>query len=421
MAVRIPDTLVGLLVPIDAVRPDPSNVMQHPPSQIDALAASLVAFGFDQPILARRNGLIIAGHGRLLAARQVGMTHVPVVYTDLDGVDAARRMIGDNRLAALAEPDTETLAELLRQLQAEDALGGTGYDDAAVDALLKEVGGATPPADDPGPQVDRAAELQAKWGTALGQVWALGEHRLVCGDCTDPAVVESVMQGERAALTFTSPPYNAGASAQLSGNTSIGDNLYRDEYDDDKTQGEYLSLLSAFTSIALSVSEYVFVNLQILAGNKRAFADYLFAHRAQLADIAIWDKSHAAPQLAQRVMDSRFEFVIVFSHGGTRAIGTRDFRGMVHNVYVGSPQRHNEYASSHAATFPLDLPEHFVSTFCNPGEVVIDSFAGTGTTLIACERLGRKCRAVELSPGYVAVTLQRWADMTGQTPRLLES
>ena len=141
MPVRIPDTLDALLVPIDAVRPDPSNVMQHPPSQIDALAASLVAFGFDQPILARRNGLIIAGHGRLLAARQVGMTHVPVVYTDLDGVDATRRMIGDNRLAALAEPHAETLAELLRQLQAEDALGGTGYDDVAVEALLAEVGG----------------------------------------------------------------------------------------------------------------------------------------------------------------------------------------------------------------------------------------------------------------------------------------
>ena len=143
MSIVIPDTLDALLVPINSVRPDPSNVMQHPPSQIDALAASLVAFGFDQPILARRNGLIIAGHGRLLAARQVGMTHVPVVYTDLDGVDAARRMVGDNRLAALAEPDTEALAELLRQLQAEDALGGTGYDDAAVDALLQSLTAAS--------------------------------------------------------------------------------------------------------------------------------------------------------------------------------------------------------------------------------------------------------------------------------------
>lgn len=140
MTVHIPDALVPLLVPIGDVRPDPANYNQHPTTQVGQIAASLVAFGFDQPILARRNGLIIAGHGRLLAARQVGMTHVPVVYTDLDGIDAARRMIGDNRLAALAEPDAGALAELLRQLQAEDALGGTGYDDTAVDALLATVG-----------------------------------------------------------------------------------------------------------------------------------------------------------------------------------------------------------------------------------------------------------------------------------------
>ena len=143
MTVRIPDTLDALLVPIDAVRPDPANYNQHSTAQVEQIAASLVAFGFDQPILARRNGLIIAGHGRLLAARQVGMTHVPVVYTDLDGIDAARRMIGDNRLAALAEPDAGALAELLRQLQAEDALGGTGYDDAAVDALLQSLTAAS--------------------------------------------------------------------------------------------------------------------------------------------------------------------------------------------------------------------------------------------------------------------------------------
>ena len=140
MSIVIPDTLDALLVPINSVRPDPANYNQHSAAQVEQIAASLVAFGFDQPILARRNGLIIAGHGRLLAARQVGMTQVPVVYTDLDGIDATRRMIGDNRLAALAEPHAETLAELLRQLQAEDALGGTGYDDVAVEALLATVG-----------------------------------------------------------------------------------------------------------------------------------------------------------------------------------------------------------------------------------------------------------------------------------------
>ena len=119
-------------------------------------------------------------------------------------------------------------------------------------------------------------------------------------------------------------------------------------------------------------------------------------------------------------MDSRFEFVLIYSHKANRAIGTREFRGMVHNVYTGNPQRNNKYASSHAATFPVDFPEHFINTFTNDGELVYEPFIGTGTTLIACERLHRKCRACEISPGYVAVAIQRWVDVTGGEPILLQ-
>jgi DNA modification methylase len=116
-------------------------------------------------------------------------------------------------------------------------------------------------------------------------------------------------------------------------------------------------------------------------------------------------------------MNSRFEFVFIFGEqGSNRAIGTHEFRGNVDNVYSGNPQRQNEFSAVHAATFPVDFPEYFIDNFTNRSEVVLDPFNGTGTTLIACERLGRKCRAVEISPGYVAVALQRWADMTGQTP-----
>ncbi|HND49833.1 MAG TPA: hypothetical protein PLL95_14805, partial [Anaerolineales bacterium] len=134
------------------------------------------------------------------------------------------------------------------------------------------------------PQIDRAAELAEKWHTATGQLWKLGEHRLLIGDCTVRENVERLMGGERAQMCFTSPPYNAGVSAQLSGNTSIKDNLYRDEYDDNKTAGEWLSLVSSATATAISVSEYVFVNVQMLAGNKRSLTKYLDAFCDNLAD-----------------------------------------------------------------------------------------------------------------------------------------
>jgi DNA modification methylase len=326
--------------------------------------------------------------------------------------------LADNRLAELGGGwDLDMLAAEMDALgEVEIDVGELGFDESFLSLMeLPETDNAV----DAEAQIDKAEELRVKWGVETGQLWQLGEHRLICGDCTDRAVVERVMQNERAAITFTSPPYNAGVSAKLSGNTSIDDNLYKNEYNDNKPQIEYLELLQNFTSQSLLASEYVFVNIQFLSGNKRAFVDYLNVFRDQLADIAIWDKVHAAPAAAQRVMDSRFEFVLIFSEKANRAIGTREFRGMVHNVYTGNPQRHNDYAGSHAATFPVDFPEHFINTFTNDNELIFEPFCGTGTTLIACERLGRKCRAVEISPAYCAVAIQRWVDVTGKEPVLI--
>ena len=259
------------------------------------------------------------------------------------------------------------------------------------------------------PQIDRAAELNEKWQVVTGDLWQIGGHRLLCGDSTKREDVERVMGGEKADMCFTSPPYNAGISAQLSGNTSIDDNLYRDEYDDNKTQTDYFDLLVGFTNNALEYSKYVFVNIQVLSGNKKAFIDYWSNFSDKFCDVAIWDKCHAAPALAQRVMDSRFEFALVFGGNGSRAIGTRDFRDMVHNVYSGNPQRHNDNASVHAATFPIDFPGYFINNFTNKDEIVLDPFLGTGTTMVACENLHRKCRGIEISPNYCAVILERMA------------
>lgn len=244
------------------------------------------------------------------------------------------------------------------------------------------------------------------------------KHLLIIGDCTDKATVERLMQGKRAAIAFTSPPYNAGESPTetAQGKTS----KYADDSDDKDDIG-YLSLLSEFTLIAISFSSYVFVNLQLLAANKRAVIEYLFRFIDRFADIAIWDKVNAQPAFISRVMDSRFELVLIFSEDATRAIGTREFRGMVHNVYTGQPQRNNEYADSHSATFPLELPSHFIKNFTNSNDIVLEPFCGTGTTLLACEQLNRQCRAVEISPNYCAVILQRYKDSTGQTPVLIDS
>ena len=273
-----------------------------------------------------------------------------------------------------------------------------------------------PPVEDVEPQIDRAEELREKWGVESGQLWQLGEHRLICGDCTDKAVVERVMGGEKAAMCFTSPPYNAGKTATEA--KTGKESKYEDDADT-KSDFDYYELLCGFTDCAALVSEYVFCNIQILSGNKKSFIDYWHKYADSFCDVIIWDKQTAQPAMARRVMDSRFEFILIFGGNGSRAIGTKDFRGTVQNVYTGNPQRNNENADIHGATFPVDLPAYFVETFTNSDELIYEPFAGTGTTLIACENLGRKCRAIEISPAYVAVALQRWADLTGKTPELV--
>lgn len=391
------------------------NANKHTPRGLGMLAEAIGKDGWIGAVTVAADGETFDGSARLevladampdaepIVVETDGTRPVVVRRTDIASADdprAVRLGLGANRIAQV---DLEFDAAVLADLSPEVDLGQF-WNDAELSDLLPAKGND---AEDPGPQIDRAAELQAKWGTALGQLWQIGRHRLLVGDCTVAENVARLMGGEKAAITFTSPPYNAGDSEKLSGNTHTTDTKYIGGGKDNMGRAEYLSFLSAFTAEALQVSQYVFVNIQPLAGNKQALIEYWFAFVDKFADVAIWDKGRAAPAQAQRVMDSRFEFVIIFSENASRAIGTRNFRGMVHNVYAGGPQRNNEFADMHAATMPVDVPCHFIETFTNSGELIYEPFTGTGTTLVACEKLGRIGRGMELSPAYAAVTLER--------------
>ena len=425
------------VLPIEqGATPDSQNVNKHTQRGGGLLENSLRKRGAFRSIASAGKGadvpVVYAGNYTLQKAVEAGFTEVVNVHvTGNQIVNVVRDDIAPGTAEAIAlgledneigkqsyNPDIDLLA----QMAAADGgiLAETRRQDKIFSDMIDGMGikGETVDAE---PQIDRAAELQVKWQTETGQLWQLGKHRLLVGDCTVRENVERLMGGERAQMCFTSPPYNAGVSAQLSGNTSIDDNLYKDEYNDNQTQDIYLLLLRGFTDLALLNCEYVFTNIQCLAGNKRAFLDYWHGYSDKFCDVAIWDKEHAAPQQAQRVLDNRFEFVLIFGGNGSRAIGTRNFRGMVHNVYVGSPQRHNENADIHAATMPIDLPEHFIKTFTNADELVYEPFCGTGTTVIAVQNLSRRCYAMEISPAYCAVILERFATaFPGEEIKLLE-
>ena len=390
--------------PLDQIQFNPRNWRIHPLNQQNALKGVLEEVGYVQEVIInKRTGNLVDGHLRCQLAAREGEKEIPVKYVDLSEEEEALILSTIDPIAAMAATDKSKLDDLFRDIQS---------DNENVQKLMAEIADKEhleygKRNEDAEPQIDRAAELNEKWQVKTGDLWQIGEHRLLCGDSTVKSDVIKIVGEIKSDMCFTSPPYNAGVSAQLSGNTSIDDNLYGAEYNDNKTQFDYLELLNKFTENAIDYCKYVFVNIQVLSGNKRAFIEYLFTYAEKFCDVAIWDKQHAAPEQAQRVMDSRFEFILVFGGNGSRAIGTRDFRGMVHNVYSGNPQRHNENADVHAATFPIDFPEYFIKTFTNENESVYEPFAGTGTTMVACQNLRRKCRAIEISPNYCAVILER--------------
>jgi DNA modification methylase len=241
----------------------------------------------------------------------------------------------------------------------------------------------------------------------------------MCGDSTSIDAVEKLMDGQKANMAFTSPPYNAGKSEALSGNTHSGDNKYG-AYQDDKTQSEYLDLLIGFTNAWIGFCEFMAVNLQQLAGNKTSFVDYMATYKGNLIDVCIWDKGHAAPAMAKNVLSSRFEYILLITEkkNPSRAIPGANFRGTVSNVYNGPPNRNNEFSKVHAATFPVGFPLWAIESFTSINAIVSDPFGGTGTTLIACEKTGRYARLMELDPKYVDVIVKRWQEFTGKKATL---
>lgn len=262
----------------------------------------------------------------------------------------------------------------------------------------------------------RPPEANAPRRVRPGDLWRLGPHRLLCGDSTDPAQVKRLLGGERARLTITSPPYNAGSSASLS-RPAFGSARYVGG-SDTRPNEEYLRLLTGATENALMASEVAVINLQQLAGNKVALAEWLYRFRHDLIDTVVWDKGSAPPAMKPNVLNSRFEYLFFLTgerrRGITpRTIPTAGFRGTVANVYQGPPRRRNPYFRLHAATFPLHLPLWLMGTFDMAAGAVFDPFLGTGTTLMAAERLGRRCFGMEVEPRYCDIAVGRYERETG--------
>jgi len=400
--------------PIESLIPYARNSRTHSDTQVAQIAASIREWGWTTPILVDDAGGIIAGHGRLLAARKLGLDTVPVVIAT-GWTEAQKRayVIADNKLALNAGWDNELLALELGEL------GELGFDLELTGFDADEIAALTPQEIPPGlTDEDEVPEAPEEPVTKPGDVWILGRHRVMCGDSTSVDAVEKLMGGSRFDLCFTSPPYALGKSAALSGNNKISKRgAVYDNHNDDSAL--WPALMDGWWSASLPFISAWIVNVQPLAGNKRELFRWINDRVDRLVDVATWDKGHAAPQMASGVMSSRYEWIIIFGDdGASRVVPFSSWHGTVESVYDAPPQRNNEFADVHGATMPTHLAEWACGTLCDKARSIFDPFGGTGTTLIACESLGKIANLMEISSAYVDVIVKRWQDYTGQQATL---
>lgn len=393
-----------------------------------SIVESIRRFGFTIPVgIDVDRGVVVAGHGRIEALTIIrdagpgdsdrpwppsnvqvdsdGEWLVPAMNLHFDSEqDRDEYLHVDNDLTIAGGWDDDKRRELLAGFGAKHIpIGMTvrAYNKLMAGFRVRE------------PREESAPTSPIPSRAQLGDVWHLGRHRVACCDCTDPVSIAALVGDAHPSVVITSPPYNAGSNSSVNG-------AKKQKYvggGDSRPGDEYLALLVESTRTALEHADVAFVNLQMIGANKVQVIEFLHAMRDRLVDVIIWDKERAAPAAPESVMNSQFEFVLIFARevGPSRAIPGADFRGTVSNVVKLPPQVRNEYAAIHGATFPIALPLWILKSFDARRGGVIDPFLGTGTTLIACEQTGRTCYGAELDPGYVDVVLDRWERHTGHT------
>ena len=431
----ITEPLRSLAVAIDGLNFDPANARKHGDKNLDAIKSSLAKFGQRKPIVVQREGMIVrAGNGTLAAAKALGWKEIAAVILDDDNATAAQFAIADNRTAELAEWDNETLALLLDGWDKETQ-EAVGFDKDDIEAVLSELEPDEIVEDEvPEPPVDPV--------TKPGNLWILGEHRLLCGDSTNAEDVARLMGGEEINVAFTSPPY---ASQRKYDESSGFEPVHPDAY-----VGWFKAVQAGVAShIASDGSWFVNIKEHCEDGQRSLYVkDLVISHVREwgwrFVDEFVWvnsgvpkepvgrfknqhepifwfSKAHAPKFLPDGVMveserafskAGRGKASAVQGHGDSLE-GVELSSGM---AYPGNALKvsYDRGRTGHPAVFPVGLPTFFVKAYSDHGDNVYDPFLGSGTTLIAAEQLGRKCYGMEISPQYCDVIVKRWENLTGK-------
>lgn len=404
MALKITEISVDKLIPYA------SNSRTHSEQQIAKIAGSIKEFGFLQPVLTDGENGILCGHGRVLAAQKLGLSKIPT--TDAAHLTPNQRkafIIADNRLPLDAGWDMELLTLEMGDLRDGGFdLSLIGFDDGELaNMFVDKTEGLTDP--------DEVPDVPDDPVTKEGDVWLLGKHRLMCGDSTSIDAVDKLMDGVKANICFTSPPYNAG-SMNIKGQTRT-DKKYN-SFDDNQTSSEFMEFLHSNLSCMTAVCDEVFYNIGLVQNNKRVIFELVAEFGDAFKDVIYWKKNVVAPHIQKGVINNLVEFILCFGDGKRKFVNPQFTQGSYWNVIEGPNASGNEFAGIHKATFPVYLPENIISNFTARNAVVVDCFGGTGTTNIAGEMTGRTVYTMELDPKYCDVIIKRWQDFTGEQAKL---
>ena len=421
------------VVDVASLVPNPRNPNRHPEAQIDLLARIIAQQGWRAPItVSNRSGFIVRGHGRLLAALKAGWREVPVDRQDYPNEAAEwADLVADNRLAELAESDSESLLELLRATEAEGLLALTGYDDQSVLALLAEIN-ANHPHDE---EFDAESAMEDPEAAGIvtrvqsGQIWQLGRHRLLCGDCTVAANWERLMAGQAcpepgrrvAHAVITDPPYGVsycgGRAAQQEriARARRGVDAPSDAYWDDLTPEAYRSLLNQSLSLAHQHSDAKApLYLWFASAHLRDVLDCLSETGWQERNLIVWVKNNGADALFAQY--KHWYEPCFYAHKRGEAPRWHGGTGES-TVWEHDKPAKNEL---HPTMKPLPLIERAISNATEPGQLVVDPFMGSGTAIIAAERTGRIAYGMDLDARYCDVIIARWEAATGESAVRLE-
>ncbi len=373
-------------VKLSEIKPNPKNPRLIKDEKFKKLVKSIKDFPQMlelRPIVVDENNIILGGNMRYKALKEAGYKEVTIVRAnELTEEQKNEFLIKDN--VGFGEWDWDSLANEWDVEKLDD----WGLD-LPVDLSVKEELEAE--------EDNYEIPNEINTDIVLGDLFEIGEHRLLCGDSTDSDQVAKLMNGQKADISFTSPPYNAG--------TNVRGKFYEND-NDDKSNDDYVKFLYDFTINTLNNSSYSFVNLQILESNKHALIDYQYQLKNQLKDILIWNKKQYPPHINKGTFGCKWEYVFAFCYESKSRSFPASWQGKFSNVIETENASGNDFAQIHKATFPIAFPSWILEKmdFANS---VLDLFCGTGTTMVASHQLKRKCYGMELDPKYCQVIIDR--------------